>query len=310
MNKSNSICFVFLTIFSSLFVFDNVVAQNLEVEHSPIKYEIKKIPVGQIELAYYIRGSGKPLVMINGYKGTLSSWDPALLEQLEKKYQLIIFDNRGIGLSTDTQENNTTISQMADDTAGLIKALGIKKAHVLGWSLGARIGQQLAIRHPEFVDRMILCAPNPGGSHQGLNSKNVQKKISSTNGEDEILTSLFTQTPEGVEAAKAYKSRVHAAEKAGEIPIDIESDKESLDRQNRARGELWDRFESNYNDLPNIKIPILLVNGIEDDINSPENIKIIAARIPSSWTAYFKGGHAFLFQDHERFGKLANIFLE
>ena len=111
------------------------------------KPEIKYAQVNDVKLAYYTRGQGEPLIMIMGYAATMGMWDPALLEELSKNNTLILFDNRGIGLSTDTKENKTTIPQMADDAAGLVKALGYKKVNVLGWSMGARIAQQLSLIH-------------------------------------------------------------------------------------------------------------------------------------------------------------------
>lgn len=100
--------------------------------HREEKALVKKQKVGDIEVAYYTRGSGDPLVMIMGFRGTMAVWDPALLESLEKHYTLILFDNRGSGMSTDSQEDHTTISQMSQDTIQLIKALGYSKAHILG----------------------------------------------------------------------------------------------------------------------------------------------------------------------------------
>ena len=70
--------------------------------YAQFKAEVKTIDVGNIKMAYYIRGEGEPLLMINGFLSTMSLWDPALIEELAKNYQLILFDNRGVGLSTDT----------------------------------------------------------------------------------------------------------------------------------------------------------------------------------------------------------------
>src|SRR5580704_2020053 len=95
--------------------------------YAQFKAEVKTMNVGDIKMAYYIRGQGNPLVMINGFISTMSLWDPALLDELAKHHKLILFDNRGVGLSTDTKKNNTTIPQMADDVAGLIKKLGYEK---------------------------------------------------------------------------------------------------------------------------------------------------------------------------------------
>ncbi len=63
--------------------------------------EVKKEKVGDSDIAYYVRGQGEPLVMVMGFRGTMAIWDPALLEQLEKRFTLILFDNRGVGFSTD-----------------------------------------------------------------------------------------------------------------------------------------------------------------------------------------------------------------
>lgn len=96
------------------------------------KADVKYVQVGDVKLAYYMRGEGKPLVMVNGFVSTMSLWDPRLIAELAKTHQLIMFDNRGVGMSTDSAENKTTIPQMADDAAGLIQALGLKQPDVLG----------------------------------------------------------------------------------------------------------------------------------------------------------------------------------
>jgi pimeloyl-ACP methyl ester carboxylesterase len=146
-----------------------------------VKPEVNYVQVGDVKLAYYTRGQGEPLLMINGFISTMSLWDPALLDELSKNHQLILFDNRGVGLSSDTKENKTTIAQMADDAAGLAKALGYQKVNILGWSMGARIGQQFLIRHPDLVNKAILCAANPGGSHQDPAAKDVEGKLNNPN---------------------------------------------------------------------------------------------------------------------------------
>lgn len=118
-----------------------------------------------MKLAYDTRSQGEPLLMINGFLSTMSLWDPLMIETLAQQHQLILFDNRGVGLSTDTKENNTTIPQTADDAAGLLKALGIKKANILPYSMGARNGQQFLINHPDLFNKAELAAADPGGTH-------------------------------------------------------------------------------------------------------------------------------------------------
>lgn len=275
------------------------------------KAEVKTIEVGDVKLAYYIRGQGKPLFMINGFLSTMSLWDPALIEELAKNYQLILFDNRGVGLSTDTKENNTTMSQMADDVAGLIKNLGYEKVHILAWSMGARIGQQLLIRHPEAVDKAILCSANPGGTHEDKTAQDTENKLNDPNiPEMEKIGLVFTNDAQGKQAAKDVLARLKEAVAAGTIPNDFTVSKETSMRQTRARTTLWSGSNENFDALKNIKNPVLLADGRSDIIDLPKNSVIIANQIPLAWTAFLDGGHAFLFQSHEQFSDLVHAFLQ
>lgn len=96
-------------------------------------------------LNYQTVGSGKPLVMISD----ATKWDPALQDLLGKHYQLIILDN--VNLSKP--------SAAADSIADLMHTLGLDHAYILGLSGGSVIAEQLAVRHPELIEKLILCAP-------------------------------------------------------------------------------------------------------------------------------------------------------
>ena len=273
--------------------------------------EIKYAQVGDVKLAYYVRGEGKPLLMINGFVSTMSLWDPLLLEELSKNRQLVIFDNRGVGQSTDTAENKTTIPQMADDAAGLIQALGLEKPDVLGWSMGARIVQQLLIRHPDLVNKAVLAAPNPGGSNNIPADKDVEDKLNNPDLSDEQKLSLLVPPgPDNLKIAQEIFGRIQAAAKAGSAPDDFTVSKETTLRQDRARTTLWSADEENYNNLKNIRNSVLVADGRYDVIDKPENSLIIAGQIPFSWLAFFEGGHAFLFQDYKRFAQTVDAFLQ
>lgn len=275
------------------------------------KAEVKYAQVGDVKLAYYTRGEGPPLLMINGFLSTMSLWDPALLEELAKNHQLILFDNRGAGLSTDTVENNTTIEQMADDAAGLAKELGFKKLNVLGWSMGARIAQQFFIRHPEMVEKGILAAANTGGSHQIHTSEDVESKLNNPDvPEMEKIGLVFTDNAAGKLAAAEVLARIKLGVESGALPNDFKVSKETTVRQDRARTTLWNKNESNFNDLKNIKFPVLVTDGRYDVIDIPKNSQLIANQIPYSWLAFYDGGHAFLFQQHTRFAETVNAFLK
>jgi len=275
------------------------------------KVEVKKEKIDDIELAYYIRGTGEPMILIMGFRGTMTFWDPGLLEILEKKYQLILFDNRGAGFSTDSKENFTTISQMAEDTANLIRSLGYKKTHVLGWSMGSRIAMELALKHPEIVDHLILCAANPGGSHQAMRTTDAHEKLTSKNmSKREGLSLIFPSTPEGQKASSEFVVRLKKAIVEGSIPDNLNVNEQTVERQAQAL-KLWDGDNDIYGSLTGIKMPTLVAGGAMDVLNNPDNIRMIADRIPFAWSAYFSGaGHDFLSQDYKNFAKLVILFID
>lgn len=280
---------------------------------SPLRAEtdVKYAQVGDVKLGYYVRGEGKPLVMINGFISTMSLWDPLLLDELAKHHQLILFDNRGVGLSTDTAENNTTIPQMADDVAGLIKALGLKKPDILGWSMGARISQQLLIRHPDLVGKAILAAANPGGSHSVPADQEVEDKLNDPNiPQVDKLALVFPSGAGGELAAKEIFSRIMEAGKRGTAPDDFKVSKQTTERQNRARTTLWNADNENFNNLKNVGNPVLVTAGRDDIIDKPINSVIIASQIPFAWLAFYDGGHAFLFQQYKKFAETVVVFLK
>jgi 3-oxoadipate enol-lactonase len=113
-----------------------------------------KIHVNGIDLFYNSCGNGEALILIAGFDCDTSYWS-ALMPALVDKYQVIRFDNRGVGQSS-AQDSPYSIKQMADDTAALLNYLGITTVHVAGHSMGGQIAQELALAHPEKVKSLIL----------------------------------------------------------------------------------------------------------------------------------------------------------
>lgn len=107
------------------------------------------------QLYYEVHGEGQPLILVMGIGYDSSLWTLAQVPALSQKFQVVIFDNRDAGRSSQAT-SAYTIADMADDTAALMDALNIEKAHVCGLSMGGMIAMEFALRHPVRLDRMIL----------------------------------------------------------------------------------------------------------------------------------------------------------
>ena len=121
-----------------------------------------KVHVGDIEVAYKMFGKGEPLILFNGASDSMDAWDPSFLKGLASNHTVIVFDQRGIANST-VGSKPYTYPQLANDTAGLLDALKIPKADIMGYSLGGHIAQAFTISYPEKVNRLILVATTCGG---------------------------------------------------------------------------------------------------------------------------------------------------
>ena len=107
-------------------------------------------------------GKGDPIVLFNGASDSMDAWDPSFLTRLSSNHTVITFDSRGIA-NTTTGTKPYSMQQLANDTAGLLDALKIPKADVMGYSLGSYIAQAFTTSYPEKVNNLILVAATCGG---------------------------------------------------------------------------------------------------------------------------------------------------
>jgi pimeloyl-ACP methyl ester carboxylesterase len=124
---------------------------------------VPKVQANGIQIHYETHGTGAPLVLIGGLGADTFLWFRQVPE-LCKHFQVIVFDNRGAGES-DKPDEPYSVPMFAADTAGLLGALGIERAHILGASLGGMIAQQFAIDYPALLDRLVLASTTFGGLH-------------------------------------------------------------------------------------------------------------------------------------------------
>jgi pimeloyl-ACP methyl ester carboxylesterase len=232
-----------------------------------------------------------------GTGSTMAEWDPALLRLLAQDHRLIMFDYPGVGRSGKWR--GSSFDSLADTTAGLMDAIGVDRAAVLGWSMGGFVAQRLALDHPERVGTLILAGTNPGGGQAVLGTRAAQKIDSKPNPSDkDILHELYP--PDRQAEGRRFLHRLVTASQSGEIPNDFHVPSSTTDRQVAAE-DPWLRSNSNYGQLPEIHVPTLAAAGREDPVVPPVNLRRIAGQIRGSRFEVFPGAHAFLFQSREAF---------
>ena len=108
------------------------------------------------------RSSGAPLVFNQHFRGTMDYWDPAVTDGLARNREVVLFDNAGV--SSTSGKVPTSIQEMGTNAIAFIKALGLPKVDVLGFSIGGMVAQEIAVRAPDLVRRLILVGTGPRGA--------------------------------------------------------------------------------------------------------------------------------------------------
>jgi 3-oxoadipate enol-lactonase len=247
-----------------------------------------KMRVNDIEMNYELHGEGAPLVLIMGITGSLEGWRP-LLPAFAAEYRVLIFDNRGAGL-TDKPAGPYSTPMMADDTAGLMDALGIESADVYGISMGGMIAQELTLRHPQKVKSLVLGCTTPGGPNSHHRQQETIDEmvripnVSVEEGLEIVLRLLFTD-----EFAAANRQQVR------------ETTLNSFDLRVPRRAFLGQTAaiaaHNTYDRLPQIKAPTLVIAGGNDELVPSANSPILAQRIPGAeLVIYPNARHGYLYE--------------
>jgi pimeloyl-ACP methyl ester carboxylesterase len=277
---------------------NNANANSLNIQDIPAK----KVHVGDIDIAYKVFGKGDPILLINGYSFAMDNWDPTLLETLASNHTVIVFDNRGIGNTTSGNEQKFSIAQFANDTAGLLEALKIRKTDVLAWSMGGRIAQELTLNYPDKVGKLILYAIGCGGKGSVPQSQEVRNEFVNGTGtaEDRIarLVPLFFPK-EWRNENPNYLERIP---KTTETILN-----QTLNKQIEAAANAPGTCDR----LKNITQPTLVKVGTDDAATPATNSIRMAELIPRSWFVQIKGGgHGLMYQYPEQFSNIVETFLE
>jgi len=268
---------------------DNNTAKNETTESSAAGCSIT---VADISMGYRVFGSGYPLLLIMGYGSTMNLWESALINKLASRFKVVTFDNRGIGNST-TGTKSFSIGQFCEDTVGLMDALGIEQAHVLGWSMGSLIAQELVLRYPSKVNKLILYSTYCSAEMfpPGLD---IIQQLNDVTGTPEERGMRFIRTlfPGNWLQNNGYRIEEIFFRPMGNLPEEtLQQQSESIDEWNGSAARLGEISNS-----------VLLITGTEDCLVPPQNSRFMSEKIPNAQLVMIEnGGHGLMFQYPDSF---------
>lgn len=248
---------------------------------------------GEIELSYDRAGEGPPLLLIMGMSGTKHHWGDSLLEQLRRDFDTIVYDHRDAGDSTRTGQP-FTIVDLAEDAAGLLAALDLDSAHVMGISMGGMIAQELVLARPDLLRSLTLGCTYCGGEGSLLASEGVMRKLaeamSSGDRERAIRASWEVNVSPTFAADEAAWARFLATGMRYGLPVEV------IMRQMQAIAG-----HDTSARLPSVGVPTQVVHGTLDQLLPVHNGHMIAGLIPGSRLEIYEDvGHMFFLEQPER----------
>ena len=254
-----------------------------------------------MRIAWERRGSGETLLLIHGLGYARWGWEP-VLPALVDRFDVILFDNRGIGES-DAPPGPYTAAEMAADAVQVLEEAGVERAHVVGTSLGGMVAQELALTSPNRVERLVLACTTPGGPKaHPMPQVTLALMAEAATLEPAVALRRFVENalaPETVEAHPELVDRIMAHRLAtGQSPAAWAAQ--------AAAGVTFDAYDR----LGGLTAPTLVQHGDEDVVVDPRNADLLVGLLPDARLERFPGtGHLYFWEAPERFVSSVAAFL-
>ncbi len=249
--------------------------------------------VNEIEIYFELHGEGAPVLNISGSGNDLRESPPSVIP-LNRWFEVLHYDQRGLG-RTSAPEATYTMADYADDAAALIESMGWDRCHVVGTSFGGMVALNLAVRHPEVIDRLVLCCTSPGGEAPSYPLHELARLDPAAAFAERCRLTDRRYDPtadEPIPQLGAYYERIR--EQAMRPPD--ANRLAGLARQMSAR-----KGHDVVAELPSIEHPTLVCAGEYDDIAPVANSEMLVERMPNASLRVFDGGHVFMIQDRRAF---------
>ncbi|HET8742402.1 MAG TPA: alpha/beta hydrolase [Gaiella sp.] len=255
-----------------------------------------------MKIASERHGAGEPVLLIHGLGYARWGWEP-VLPGLAERFDVLLFDNRGIGES-DAPPGPYTAAAMAGDALQVLDEGGVERAHVVGTSLGGMIAQELALAHPERVDRLVLACTTPGGPRaHPMPQVTVALMAEAATLEPAVALRRFV---ENALSPATVTERPELVERIMEHRLRTDQDPAAWAAQ-AAAGATFDAFDR----LAGLRGPVLVQHGGADVVVDPRNADLLVELIADARLERFDGGgHLFFWEAPDRFVSSVAGFLE
>ncbi|MDQ0910729.1 pimeloyl-ACP methyl ester carboxylesterase [Streptomyces canus] len=250
--------------------------------------------------------SGVPIFLVQHFRGGMDHWDPLLTDGLAEGREVILFNGRGIASSSGKPRNR--MEDMADDIAAVIRALGLEQVDLLGFSIGGFQVQEVTLRHPQLVRKLLLLGTGLRGGDPTSDPQVPDHALNPVHVLENFLFLFFGRSEAAIEAGRAFWERRH--QRADQDPPSSPAVAQAQVEAVIAYAEPL-AGENPYAFLNAITQPTLVLNGENDVMIASINSWHLAQNIPNAQLLiYPDAGHGAQFQYPERFLKHALQFLD
>lgn len=261
------------------------------------------IQAGDIRIYHELAGAGRKLLFINGTGADLRFRPNAFDGPLGKNFQVLGYDQRGLG-RTDKPDRPYTMREYADDAAALMEALGWERAHVMGVSFGGMVAQHVALLHPQKVERLVLACTSAGGAGGASFPLHELAGMDAEARARFMIPLSDTRHDAAWQASHAEAYAAMIAQQAASAAIGAEDPAKAMG----ARRQLEARLDHDtFARLPEIRCPTLLCAGRYDGVAPLSNMQAMQKQIPNARLEVFEGGHLFLIQDKRAYATIIDF---